>query len=153
MPLGPAPINDTITVPKAGSADVSTWEDKAPQPGDKSSPLSKVWQTWLSRLVDFVNRKPYTIRSVTANATLDPVNDCILFVDCTSGNMAVTMPSYADIISGQPFCIKKIDSSAAIVTISTPDTKTIEGSTTMTISMQNEFVWLVPDGSNWQKVG
>ena len=148
--LGPAPVRDALS---GTTPAIRPWEDRENQQGAQPGLLSKIWQTWLSRLVDTVNRKPYAVRSVTANATLDPINDCVLFVDCTSGNIAVTMPSYVDIVSGQPFCVKKIDSSANIVTISTPDTKTIEGSTTMTISMQNEFVWLVPDGSNWQKVG
>lgn len=92
------------------------------------------------------------VQSVTGDTVLtasDLYTDC----DCTAAGIAITLPPAASVLEAAEFGIKKIDSTANIVTITDPGGVTIEGSASMTLEIPNEGVWLAVRGGVWRKVG
>lgn len=136
--LGPAPIREPYENP------------------NHKGLFSEYWAKWLTLLVKFINTvtpRPYPIQSVAANTTINPKTDCIVLVNCTTGNKTIIVPDIDDVADGQAFCVKKVDASANTVTIQTPDVKTFDGSSTITLTLRYEYVWFACDGSNWQIIG
>jgi len=72
----------------------------------------------------------------------------IVLVDASSGAVTVTLPSPD---KNTIVAIKKIDSSANAVTIDA-GTSTIDGSSTVQITGQNDVYLLVGDGSDWRVI-
>jgi hypothetical protein len=71
-------------------------------------------------------------------------------VNATSG--AVTINLYAASgNAGKIIAVKKTDSSTNAVTLDGNASETLDGSLTLTLSGQNDAVYLVCDGTNWQK--
>jgi hypothetical protein len=68
-------------------------------------------------------------------------------VDCTGGNVVINLPSIAALTLTNPWSIafKKTDSSTNTVTINRDGTDTIQGATSVTISVQNSGYILIPD--------
>lgn len=68
-------------------------------------------------------------------------------IDCSGGNVAITLPQISTIISTYPWVIgvKKTDSSTNTITISRSGTDTIHGATSKTIVYQHEGCLLMPD--------
>jgi hypothetical protein len=123
-------------------------------PAPTKDPIpSPVWDSWLSRLRVEVNKKPYLLRAASVDATLEAENDCMLLVDCTTGNKAVALPEYSSIIKGQVFVIKKTDATANTVTISTSGSETIDGAATKVLTAQYQYIWIMADGTNWSVIG
>jgi len=62
----------------------------------------------------------------------------ILGVDCTNGNVVITLPSIGDLDITIPFtvCIKKTDSTANTVTVNRASTDTIDGDTSLSFGVQ-----------------
>ncbi|MGE3681946.1 MAG: hypothetical protein AB7G93_09485 [Bdellovibrionales bacterium] len=89
-----------------------------------------------------------SVASKTAAYTLTTADDVIL-ADASGGAFTLTLPAAAS-NSGQIYKIKKIDSSANIVTIDGNSSETIDGNTTYSLSGQDQFVEIVCDGSNWK---
>ena len=54
---------------------------------------------------------------------------------------------------GQGFFIKKVDSAAGAVLITTTLSQTIDGAATYSLVNQWQYVWVESDGANWQIVG
>jgi len=88
---------------------------------------------------------------VSSDVTLEEGVDQLVLVDATGGPVDVTLPR-ADGSGGKRYCIKKIDSSANAVTISTSLSQTIDGSATATLTTQDQTLDLISDNENWLKV-
>jgi len=91
---------------------------------------------------------PYTI------STESPVNiNEIFLVNCTSGNVTITLPdATSSTFNTNLYSIKKTDSSSNHITINTTSSQTIDGSSSATISLQYLSIGLVSDGSNWSVI-
>jgi hypothetical protein len=71
--------------------------------------------------------------------------DSVVLVDATSGPVTITLP---DSISGKYFDIKKIDTSANVVTILHP-TQTIDGDPSVTLDFAYSSLTIIGDGSDF----
>jgi hypothetical protein len=71
----------------------------------------------------------------------------VLLVDCTNAPISVYLSPAAN--NSDCFVIKKIDSTANVLTITPDGVETIDGSSSVTISIQHTSLTLVTDGSNW----
>ena len=69
-------------------------------------------------------------------------------LDATNGAFTVTLPVPSN-CKGQPLLLKKIDSTANIITIAQNAAETIDGQTSIVLTKQYEVVMLVSDGTNW----
>lgn len=81
----------------------------------------------------------------------------VISVDCTSGAVAITLPSISAMTAEAPtIIVKKTDSSVNKVTITRASTDTIEGATSMTLDTQGAGVILVAEASTapdqWAKI-
>lgn len=95
---------------------------------------------------------PAVIRTVTTTPVTLTATDGIVFVDCTSGNRTINLPTAVG-IAGRGYWIWKIDASANTVTVDAAGTETISGSgssgLTLTISSQWENHYVLSTGANW----
>jgi len=95
------------------------------------------------------------IHTTTINRALKPSGGTEL-VDCTSGNISITLPPNVDCIVtdvlgntlSKIFTIKKIDSTGNTVTI-TPDSGLIEFAANIILTTQGESVTIQTDGTDW----
>lgn len=71
--------------------------------------------------------------------------DCV--VDCTTNTFTVTLPT-ASGLQGQFFVVK--NSGAGVITVAAFGSETIEGLPNKLLSVQNESVTVVSDGTNWK---
>lgn len=90
------------------------------------------------------------VSTKTANYTLASTDGTILG-DATLGGFTLTLPTAAA-ITGRIYIIKKIDSSANLVTIATTGGQTIDGGATAPLSIPQTALALQSDGSNWEIV-
>jgi hypothetical protein len=79
----------------------------------------------------------------TANYTMT-TSDCVILADATSSAITITLPSAAN--TGMIVHIKKVDSSANVVTISRAGTDTIEGVNTVSLSVRYSSRTFVANG-------
>lgn len=87
-----------------------------------------------------------TVQTITAGTTLNDA-DRILFVNATSGNIAIALPSADNVYE---FVIKKVDSSVNTVTINADPGDLIQGSASFVLSTQYQYIRLVSDETtNW----
>lgn len=86
--------------------------------------------------------------AITADTTLDTDN-VFVTVDCTSGNVTITLPSAATLTAGRYFVIQRIDGSVNTVTIDADGAETINGAATKAIASQWDGIRVVCDGTNW----
>lgn len=84
---------------------------------------------------------------LTANTTIG-ANHEIVMVDATSGAKTITLQAADTTNKGRKYTIKKIDSSANVVTIS----GSVNGGTNYTLSSQGQVVKLISDGTTWQTI-
>ena len=89
---------------------------------------------------------------VSSDITLGEGEDELVLVDASGGPVTITLQR-ADGSGGKRFCIKKVDSSANVVTVEPQPGQTIDGGASETVSAQNEFVDLVSDNENWVVIG
>ena len=77
--------------------------------------------------------------------------DDVILADASSGGFTVHLPDATDgTLNKKPYTVKKIDSSTNTVTVDTnPNTQTIDGGATATITVQYVSITFVSDGSNW----
>jgi hypothetical protein len=92
----------------------------------------------------------YTISGGTIFYPLNnPVGYIVLLCDCSNGG-SITINLSLTSNNSDCYVIKKIDSSANVVTIEPNGSETIDGSSTATISVQYTSLTLVSDGaSSW----
>lgn len=87
------------------------------------------------------------IRTVTTTAAATSADDVIL-ADAAAGGFTISLPA-ADTMTGRRLEIKKIDSTSNAVTVDPDGVETIDGSTTMTIDIQNTARTVISDGTAW----
>lgn len=68
--------------------------------------------------------------------------------DCTSNAITISLPA-ASTMAGRWLNVKKIDSTGNVVTIDPNGSETIDGATTISLTMQYESVTLYSDGTEW----
>jgi hypothetical protein len=95
------------------------------------------WENNSSSIITWTN----TNYAVTAN-------NATILVNFPSAPFTVELPN-ATAITGQQFKIKKIDSSANAVTVTTTSAQTIDNASTYPLPTQYDGVTLQSDGSNW----
>lgn len=91
--------------------------------------------------------KDEAVSPQTANYTITSTDEVVLG-DATSGDITITLPLAAD-VTGRAFTIKKVDSSANIVTVDANGAETIDGTTTFDLAFQYDYVKLLSDGTEW----
>ncbi|NBW09197.1 MAG: collagen-like protein [Caulobacteraceae bacterium] len=84
---------------------------------------------------------PY--RAITALRTLDSTD---YLVNCTINTFAVTLPTAIG-ITGRVYKVK--NSGTGVITVNTTASQTIDGSTSVTISVQNTALEFMSTGTNW----
>jgi hypothetical protein len=92
--------------------------------------------------------------SVTTKITTYTIttSDSTVLCDATSAAFNVTLPTAVS-VSGKTYVVKKIDSSANAITIATTSSQTIDTIATQTLGIQNAWLVMQSDGSNWQIIG
>ena len=90
---------------------------------------------------------PVTVSTKTSAYTLMPT-DFVILGDCTSGAFSLTLPTAAAGV-GRIFFLKKIDSSANVLTVQANGAETIDGSNTFLLPSQWQTVTVVSSGSAW----
>jgi hypothetical protein len=88
-----------------------------------------------------------SVATKTANYTITPIDYTVLG-DATSGAITITLPTAVGAI-GRTYIIKRTNSGANNVTITTTSSQTIDGVTTFTLSNQYDTITVVSDGANW----
>ena len=93
---------------------------------------------------------PTKVTPVTENASFTAGTTNFQMYEVTTGaaNITATLPACSG-NSGLCLGFKKMDATGGAVVLQ-PATETIDGRATASILYQNEIVWLVSDGSNWQ---
>lgn len=93
----------------------------------------------------------YTVRSVTANATVNQ-NDYFVLCDPSGGAITVTLPAISATIPGRVFQFRTTGTTNA-VTISRAGSDTIDGGTTVTLaSGAIHGKTILTDGTAWYTV-
>ena len=97
---------------------------------------------------------PFTVfgyLAISTNSTLTTSNQRQLIdVNATSGVITITLPSAATVGSGWAVQIRKSDSSANLVTISRIGSDTINGATTLSLTVQHQSLILFSlGGASW----
>lgn len=86
---------------------------------------------------------------ITASSALTLTTDMkFVKADATSAAFTITLPS-ASSVAGKEFVLKKVDTTANLVTIDGAGSETIDGLTTRTLFTQNDVIHIVSDGANW----
>lgn len=109
--------------------------------------INRSYITNFDQILDASNLAFAYITSST-NTTLtatDGIN--VHLIDATSGALSVTLPTAVD--NNACFIIKKIDSSANVVTVDAESSETIDGDLTYTLNDQYNYVEIVSNGTNW----
>lgn len=88
-----------------------------------------------------------TVTTLTSNTTLSTSPNQILLADTTSGIFIITLPTAVG-NSGVAYTIKKVNAGNTL-TVATTSSQTIDGTTTITMTVQYSSVDIVSDGSNW----
>jgi len=103
--------------------------------------------------IDKLENGEHSIRvdSVSASQSIGIVSGLVL-CDATLGDIVISMPNPSLAYSGGHstyFSIAKKDSSSNIVTISPYLSESIAGDASFDLTMQNEVLSLVTDGTDW----
>jgi len=88
-----------------------------------------------------------SITSITENYTTKGTENEVILADATSAAITITITTATNII----LIIKKVDDSANAIDI-VPDSGTIDGATSLSLTTQYEVVRIVCDGTNWWKI-
>jgi hypothetical protein len=90
-------------------------------------------------------------RTVTNSTTLTQ-SDSSVFADATAGGLTITLLNAAT-CPGYSYTLKKLDSTANVVTIQPVDSQTIDRASNYLLSAQNQVVVLQSNGINWEIIG
>lgn len=114
---------------------------------DGTLKLGTALNTVLTAASAIDNRKiTYSTAQVTASRVVT-LADYHLFCNASAGAIVLTLPA-ASTCQGQEFVVKKIDSSANPVTLTTA-TNNIDGTATKVLSTQYSSYTVVSDGTTW----
>jgi len=102
------------------------------------------------------NKHAYTMTTTPVTIGEDIANgyDAVVVASSLSGAVSLTLPDATGYNTGRKIDIKLL-ASAATLTINTTGGQLINdnGSTSMQLTKQNDFVTLLSDGSNWNVIG
>ncbi len=105
------------------------------------------WSNNSAAILSWENNSSQIIAWANAQYAVS-ANNATILVNYPSAPFGVVLPTAAS-ITGQQYKIKKIDSSANAVTVSTTSSQTIDNALTYPLSTQYQSVTLQSDGSNW----
>jgi hypothetical protein len=74
--------------------------------------------------------------------------DFVILGDCTSAAFTLSLPTAASGV-GRIFFLKKVDSSANVLTVQANGSELIDGNNTFLLPSQYQSITLVSDGSKW----
>lgn len=90
--------------------------------------------------------------SISGDTTVTSASNTNIYADATSAGITVTLPAAST--TDKKFLVKKIDSSGNTVTITRAGSDTIEGSNTVVLSAQYQWLVIQSDGTaTWKVVG
>ena len=89
------------------------------------------------------------VTDVTDDTTLDDQD--LVLVDCTAGNITISLPAAAAKVAKQ-YRIKKIDSSLHYVIVNPYGTETIDKEEEVIIDFQFNCMDIVSDGDEWHNI-
>ena len=105
------------------------------------------WTNATSVVLSWINNSSSVITwGNTAYAVTN--NNATILVNYPAAPFSVVLPS-ASTVTGQQYQIKKIDSSANAVTVSTTSSQTIDGNLTYPLATTYKSVTVQSDGSNY----
>lgn len=90
----------------------------------------------------------FTVTTITADLTAT-LNHQIIFADCTSNPITVTLPLVGSAENGKSYVVKKIDGSANAVTVVPAIGQTIDGGSSKSWNVQNTSYSIVWNGATW----
>lgn len=105
------------------------------------------WSNSSAAILSWENNSSQIIAWANAQYAVS-ANNATILVNYPSAPFGVVLPTAAS-LTGQQYKIKKIDSSANAVTVSTTSSQTIDNALTYPLSSQYQSVTLQSDGSNW----
>lgn len=105
------------------------------------------WSNSSAAILSWENNSSQIIAWANAQYAVS-ANNATILINHPSAPFGVVLPTAAS-ITGQQYKIKKIDSSANAVTVSTTSSQTIDNALTYPLSTQYQSVTLQSDGSNW----
>lgn len=88
--------------------------------------------------------------AVSADTTLNTTH-YMVNVDATAGAKTITLPTAVG-CAGRVYIIRKLDSSANVVTIDGNGSETINGATTKALSAQYSVAQIMSNGANWMTI-
>ncbi len=88
----------------------------------------------------------FPIRTITQNHNVT-ITDHTIFVNATSTNIDVTLPSAAN-IAGRQYIIKRVDTAGTSVTIQTDGSETIDGASSSVMDVKRSVI-VQSDNNNW----
>lgn len=104
----------------------------------------------VQQLQERLRLHPIELVSATATYTMLDI-DRLILANATSAALTVFLPTAAGREGGR-VAVKKIDSTANLVTIDPSGSETIDGSTTIALTQVNAVREMISDGTNWQLV-
>lgn len=105
------------------------------------------WSNSSAAILSWENNSSQIIAWANAQYAVS-ANNATILINHPSAPFGVVLPTAAS-LTGQQYKIKKIDSSANAVTVSTTSSQTIDNALTYPLSTQYQSVTLQSDGSNW----
>ena len=78
--------------------------------------------------------------------------DYTVAANASTGALSITLPTSVG-ITGKVYVVKKMDSTANVVTVATTSSQTIDGATTRALSLQYDAISVQADGANWIVIG
>ena len=94
-----------------------------------------------------VNGAAFAYVAKTAGYTVT-ATDYTVAANASTGALSITLPTSAG-ITGKVYVVKKMDSTANVVTVATTSSQTIDGATTRALSLQYDAIMVQADGANW----
>ena len=98
-----------------------------------------------------INGAAFAYVGKTAGYTVTGVNYTVA-ANASTGALSITLPTSVG-ITGKVYVIKKMDSTANVVTVATTSSQTIDGATTRALSLQYDAISVQSDGANWIVIG
>ena len=93
-------------------------------------------------------QKAINLTAFTAAQTMTSTNEVLRF-NATSAAITQALPTAVG-RQGQVYTLKKVDTSANAVTVSTTLSQTIDGVATFTLTTLNKYVTVISNGANWE---
>jgi hypothetical protein len=93
------------------------------------------------------NTPTFATATKTSSYTIS-TNDTVIFADATSGTVTITLPTAAS-LPGYRFYVKRIDGSGNNCSVARSGGDTIDGQTSIAITVQYTSLTLVSNGSAW----